>query len=128
MIRDQVNRGVTIMLPGADASASARRWPGGFGLPFWQFALSATDANRFMLRRARRDEPPKVVVHNWCYHGSVDETFAIAEPAGRHPTSNIGPAVEPGVTSRRWSRSTTGGASRRAGQGRRRRGACSSPR
>jgi glutamate-1-semialdehyde aminotransferase len=48
-----------------------------FGVPFWQFCLTATDANRFVLRWAREiTGRSKVVVHNWNYHGSVDETFA----------------------------------------------------
>ena len=50
-----------------------------FGLPRWQFALTATDANRFALRLARQiTGRPKVLVFNWCYHGTVDETFADA--------------------------------------------------
>ena len=51
-----------------------------FGLPRWQFALTATDANRFAIRLARElTERPKILVFNWCYHGSVDETFATLE-------------------------------------------------
>ena len=38
--------------------------------------LTATDANRFALRLARAiTGRPKVLVFNWCYHGTVDETF-----------------------------------------------------
>ena len=48
-----------------------------FGVPYWQFTVTATDANRFVIRWAREiTKRPKIVVHNWCYHGSVDETFA----------------------------------------------------
>ena len=47
-----------------------------FGLPAWQIATTATDANRFALRVARaitgRD---KILVFNGCYHGAVDETM-----------------------------------------------------
>ena len=48
-----------------------------FGLPRWQLALTATDANRFVIRLARHvTGRPKMLVFNWCYHGTVDETFA----------------------------------------------------
>ena len=57
-------------------SEMARR----FGVPYWQFTLTATDANRFVIRWAREiTGRSKIVVHNWCYHGSVDETFATIE-------------------------------------------------
>ncbi|TGV63816.1 aminotransferase class III-fold pyridoxal phosphate-dependent enzyme, partial [Mesorhizobium sp. M00.F.Ca.ET.158.01.1.1] len=47
-----------------------------FGLPFWQFATTATDANRFALRVARAiTGREKILVFNGCYHGSVDETM-----------------------------------------------------
>jgi glutamate-1-semialdehyde aminotransferase len=36
----------------------------------------ATDANRFAIRLARHlTGRQKVLVFNYCYHGSVDETF-----------------------------------------------------
>ena len=41
------------MLPTADAAWVAAELARRFGLPAWQFALSATDANRFALRLAR---------------------------------------------------------------------------
>ena len=72
------------MLPSADAA-----WVGGelarrFGLPFWQMAMTATDANRFVLRFARHlTGRPKVLVFDWCYHGTVDETFATLDDDGR---------------------------------------------
>jgi glutamate-1-semialdehyde 2,1-aminomutase len=51
-----------------------------FGVPYWQFTLTATDANRFVIRWAREiTGRSKIAVHNWCYHGSVDETFATLE-------------------------------------------------
>src|SRR5690606_15599382 len=47
-----------------------------FGLPEWQIATTATDANRFALRLARAvTGRPKILVFNGCYHGSVDETM-----------------------------------------------------
>ena len=70
--------GVTTMMPTEDSIWVAEELRRRFGLPYWQFALTATDANRFALRIARQiQRRPKVLVFNWCYHGSVDETVAI---------------------------------------------------
>ena len=64
-------------------SGSARSWRGASGCRCWQFALTATDANRFALRLARHvTGRPKVLVFNWCYHGTVDETFATLVDGG----------------------------------------------
>jgi glutamate-1-semialdehyde 2,1-aminomutase len=95
--------GVTTMLPTEDAA-----WVGGelarrFGLPLWQFSLTATDANRWMLRMCRQvTGRPKVLVFNWCYHGSVDETFVTLGDDGvvRSREGNVGPAVDPATTTR----------------------------
>ena len=51
-IADQASRGITLMLPPRTDLVGAemqRR----FGLPYWQFCLTATDANRFTIRLAR---------------------------------------------------------------------------
>src|SRR4029078_11724820 len=80
----QACRGVTTMLPTADSI-----WVGGelhrrFGLPFWQMAMTATAANRFVLRFAREiTGRPKVLVFDWCYHGTVDEALATLAADGR---------------------------------------------
>ncbi len=53
-----------------------------FGLPYWQVAMTATDANRSALRIARHiTGRPKVLVFNWCYHGSVEEALIAVGPA-----------------------------------------------
>ena len=65
------------MLPSEDALWVGEELARRFGLPLWQFALTATDANRFAIRLARAiTGRPKILVFNWCYHGTVDETFA----------------------------------------------------
>src|ERR1017187_8552777 len=75
-IEEQVKRGITLMLPSEDAVGVGEELQRRFGLPYWQFALTATDANRFSIRLARQiTGRPKILVFNWCYHGSVDETF-----------------------------------------------------
>ena len=98
--RFEVRGGATVMLPTEDAA-----WVGGelerrFGLPQWQFTLSATDANRFALRFCRQlTGRRKVLVFAWCYHGSVDETFVVLEhgrPRARQGL--VGAAVDPTET------------------------------
>ena len=73
-----------------------------FDLPYWQFALTATDANRFAIRLAREiTGRPKVLVFNWCYHGTVDETFVTLRDG--HVVArrgNLGPPVPLDVTTR----------------------------
>jgi glutamate-1-semialdehyde 2,1-aminomutase len=75
-IRKQASRGLTYMLPSNDALAVGLLLEQRFGLPFWQIATTASDANRFALRVARAvTGRPKILVFNGCYHGAVDETM-----------------------------------------------------
>lgn len=75
-IRRQAGRGLTYMLPDEDTLVLGRLLSERFGLPEWQIATTATDANRFALRVARAvTGRPKILVFNGCYHGSVDETM-----------------------------------------------------
>jgi glutamate-1-semialdehyde 2,1-aminomutase len=97
----QLKRGLTTMLPTADAQWVANNLSERFGLPKWQFAMTATDANRFVLRFARHlTKRPKIVVHDWCYHGTVDETLVVLDDKGRTVSrpGAIGPQVDPGLT------------------------------
>jgi glutamate-1-semialdehyde 2,1-aminomutase len=75
-IAAQAERGLTTMLPSADAPWVAAELARRFGLPMWQFAMTASDANRFAIRWARaatgRDQ---ILVFNGCYHGTVDDVF-----------------------------------------------------
>lgn len=98
----QARRGLTAMLPSEEAIWVAEELSRRFGLPFWQFATTATDANRFLLRLAREiTERPFVLVFNGCYHGTVDETIVQLE-AGRTVSrkGNVGPAANPALTTR----------------------------
>jgi glutamate-1-semialdehyde 2,1-aminomutase len=100
---EQMRRGITLMLPGEDAIVVAEELQNRFHLPFWQFALTATDANRFSIRLARQiTGRPKILVFNWCYHGTVDETFITLAPDGTAGPreGNVGPPVNPAVTTR----------------------------
>ena len=75
-IEQQAPRGITTMLPSADAVAVGDELRSRFGLPVWQIAMTATDANRFAIRWARGITGRKVVlVFDGCYHGTVDDTF-----------------------------------------------------
>jgi len=100
---EQIRRGITLMLPGEDAIIVAEELQKRFDLPYWQFALTATDANRFSIRLARQiTGRSKILVFNWCYHGTVDETFITIGAngeAGPRP-GNIGPPVNPAVTTK----------------------------
>src|SRR4051812_38490322 len=93
--------GVTTMMPTEDSTWVAGELRRRFGLPYWQFALTATDANRFVLRIARQiQRRRRVLVFNWCYHGSVDETVAVIGPDGETAPKpgNVGPQVDPAET------------------------------
>ncbi|HEY4803576.1 MAG TPA: aminotransferase class III-fold pyridoxal phosphate-dependent enzyme, partial [Paraburkholderia sp.] len=72
----QAQRGFTTMLPGEDAVAVGEALAQRFGLPYWQFAMTASDANRFAVRWARAATGRRtIVVFNGCYHGTVDDVF-----------------------------------------------------
>ena len=73
-----------------------------FGLPLWQMTLSATDANRFALRLARGvTGRGRVLIFNYCYHGTVDETFAtLTDGRVAARPDNLGPGVDPAATTR----------------------------
>jgi glutamate-1-semialdehyde 2,1-aminomutase len=98
----QSARAITTMMPSPDAPAVGEALAERFGLPLWQVTLSATDANRFAIRIARQiTGRPRILVFNWCYHGTVDETFAILRE-GRVVArpGNVGPPVQPEHTTR----------------------------
>ena len=80
----QALRGITTMLPSVDAAWVGAELARRFGLPVWQMAMTATDANRFVLRFARHlTGRRKVLVFDWCYHGTVDEALATLDADGR---------------------------------------------
>ncbi|MGB2875307.1 MAG: aspartate aminotransferase family protein [Gaiellaceae bacterium] len=101
-VAKQQTRGITLMLPSEDALWVGEELARRFGLPYWQFALTATDANRFAIRLARAvTRRPKILVFNWCYHGTVDETFATLVGGDvREREGNVGAPVDPAVTTR----------------------------
>jgi glutamate-1-semialdehyde 2,1-aminomutase len=97
-ITEQIQKGITLMLPYEDVVEVGEELQRRFKLPYWQFTLTATDANRHVLRMARMiTERPKVLVFNYCYHGTVDETFITLDEEGTPMSrpNNMGPQINP---------------------------------
>jgi glutamate-1-semialdehyde 2,1-aminomutase len=94
--------GATAMLPTEDAAWVASELARRFGVPLWSFSLTATDANRWAIRLARLvTRRPKILVFNWCYHGSVDETLVtLSERGPLAREGNVGAPVDPALTTR----------------------------
>jgi glutamate-1-semialdehyde 2,1-aminomutase len=101
-IAKRVREGITLMLPTEDSLWVGEELKRRFRLPYWQFALTATDANRFAIRIAREiTQRPKILVYHYCYHGTVDESFATLQHGVVGPRrGNIGPPVNPAETTR----------------------------
>ncbi|NCW72748.1 MAG: aminotransferase class III-fold pyridoxal phosphate-dependent enzyme [Actinobacteria bacterium] len=102
-IREQVGKGITAMLPTQDAAIVSAELAARFSLPLWQFTVSATDANRHVIRYSRMiTGRSKIIVIDRCYHGSVDETFATLDAAGNTVAreGNIGAPVALDQTTR----------------------------
>src|SRR3954447_23330725 len=103
VLQERLAAGLTMRLPTEDAAWVGEELSRRFGIARWLFTLTATDANRTALRLARAiTGRPKVLVYSYCYHGSVDEAFAVADGHGatRSRAGNVGPAVDPSVTTR----------------------------
>jgi glutamate-1-semialdehyde 2,1-aminomutase len=95
--------GLTAMMPTENAAWVAAELARRFGPERWSFTLTATDANRWAIRLARHlTGRPKILVFAWCYHGSVDETFALPGPDGDAIArdGNVGAPVDLAVTTR----------------------------
>jgi glutamate-1-semialdehyde 2,1-aminomutase len=76
----QAGKGLTTMLPGEDAVVAGELLAARFGLPCWQMAQTASDANRSVIRWARAmTGRPAILVFDQCYHGMVDDTFVCVD-------------------------------------------------
>src|SRR6266403_125722 len=98
----RAKEGITFMLPTEDSLRVGEDLQRRFRLSYWQFTLTATDANRFAIRIAREiTQRSKILVFHYCYHGTVDESFARLENGVVGPRrGNIGPPVNPAETTR----------------------------
>jgi len=98
----QSAKGITMMLPTEDSIWVGEELSRRFGLPYWQIAMTATDANRFSIRLARHvTRRNKIMVVNGCYHGTVDETLVTLVDGRTLPRSgNIGPPIDPAETTK----------------------------
>jgi glutamate-1-semialdehyde 2,1-aminomutase len=102
-IISQEANGITLMLPTEAAVWVGEELQRRFGLKYWQFTLTATDANRFAIRMARHiTGRQRILVFNYCYHGSVDETFITLDADGMPGPrrGNLGPPVNPVETTK----------------------------
>jgi glutamate-1-semialdehyde 2,1-aminomutase len=91
-IARQAARGLTCMLPSTQAPEVGQLLQERFGLPLWQLTLTASDANRFVLRWARAiTGRPQLLVFDGCYHGAVDDTLVDRDPAtgGTLPRASV---------------------------------------
>lgn len=96
-IERQAGQGLTTMLPGEDAAVAGELLAARFGLPRWQMAQTASDANRAVLRWARAvTGRPAVLVFDRCYHGMVDDTFVGLDDRGivRNRSGLVGQAAD----------------------------------
>jgi glutamate-1-semialdehyde 2,1-aminomutase len=88
-VATQLARGATLMLPTPDAAWVGDELTRRFGLPYWGFTTSASDANRAVVRMARMvTGREKVLVFNGCYHGSVEEAHVALSEDGRMEMRN----------------------------------------
>jgi glutamate-1-semialdehyde 2,1-aminomutase len=79
-VGQRASAGSTAILPTEDSIWAAKELSQRFGLSKWQVAMTATDANRAALRIARHiTERPRILVFNWCYHGTLEETMVVLE-------------------------------------------------
>jgi glutamate-1-semialdehyde 2,1-aminomutase len=101
-VAEQARRGATFMLPTEEAADVGALLAERFGLPFWQTTLSASDANRALIRWTRAvTGKPVIVVFDGCYHGMVEDCFVELRHGRTRPDSGlIGQALDVTRTTR----------------------------
>jgi glutamate-1-semialdehyde 2,1-aminomutase len=82
-VADRMARGNQFLLPTEDAIVVSRELARRYGLPSWQYTLSASQANTEAIRVARvvtgRD---KVLMFDGKYHGHFDDALVVLAPDG----------------------------------------------
>lgn len=82
-VAERLRSGAQAMLPTEAAGEVGAELSRRFGLPYWQFALSATDANRAAIRVARAmTGRSRILVFDGKYHGSIDELHLVLDERG----------------------------------------------
>ena len=104
IVAKQVREGITFMMPTLDSLEIGLELEKRFGLPLWQVAMTATEANRYVIRYCRTlTGRPKVLSMNESYHGSLDETLPhIGDDGKLHLRSDYD--MNPGVPKEALSR------------------------
>lgn len=97
VVSEQAARGVQMFLPGESALAVCEQLRLRFGLPMWQFTLSASTANAEALRIARVATGRQgVLLFGGKYHGMLDETLWADSSSGLVPEEmGVGTAAPP---------------------------------
>ncbi|MDK9695197.1 MAG: aspartate aminotransferase family protein [Siculibacillus sp.] len=94
-VAEQTARGITGMLPSVQVPEVGRLLAARFGLPLWQITMTASDANRAVVRWARAiTGRPDILIFDGCYHGAVDDTHVRLRD-GR-------PILRPGLMGQVW--------------------------
>lgn len=101
-VKAQLSNGITHMLPSEDAMWVSAELSRRFDLPYWQYALTATDANRFVINICRRlTSRDTVLVFNYCYHGTVDIAYLRVQEGELRPRyGTLAPIHDPALTTR----------------------------
>lgn len=94
-VAERMRRGSQFMLPTEDAVWCAEELSARWGLPYWQFTLSASGANAEIIRLARhatgRD---KLLLFDGKYHGHIEDSLVmLAEGRVRPELYGLGPAA-----------------------------------
>jgi len=80
-LHETMSGGMVYTMPSVLDAETGARLKERFGQDYWGFALSATDANRFIIKLCREiTGRKKILVFNGCYHGTVfiiDEAHTI---------------------------------------------------
>jgi glutamate-1-semialdehyde 2,1-aminomutase len=102
IIQEAMTKGLTFMCPTEESLWVGNEMARRFGLPYWQLAMTATDANRFCIRLARSiTGRQKILVFNYCYHGTVDEAqIILVEGVPTTRKSNFEAPVHPSITTK----------------------------
>ncbi|QGZ96814.1 aspartate aminotransferase family protein [Terricaulis silvestris] len=89
-VAEQARRGATFMLPTQESAEVGALLAERFGLPFWQTTLSASDANRALIRWARAVTGKSViVVFDGCYHGMVEDCLVELRHGRTRPDAGL---------------------------------------